>query len=305
MDGKRERFASVFVRRQLFLRIDDNYFSPFNTITFDFRRRVAPRPRPGFCLESIHIRRGGKWETCFWFPLVHPPRAGAVEMWDSPPFGEISQGAWKEWETCFWFFHAFHSPGIFHSSHAFRFAPRHQPVTPSRRLVFPPAVFAWRAPPVARDFNSMVTHDAQAVDAAPHHRVFEDRFPISRMAGCWSSARSPFVAFRNSVNTTSMFVPALLQVAEIVDDHPSKRPSRLISRLSGGPLAASKSCISSAHLVKCILRSRTTNQFWARPSKMACPTQDSRIQDISFRPGSAFQQRPQLPHRFRRQPLLD
>src|ERR1035441_7045507 len=45
---------------------------------------------------------------------------------------------------------------------------------------------------------------------------------------------------------------------------PSYRPSRLISRLSRrSRLAANKSCISSAHLVKCILRSRATTSSWA------------------------------------------
>ena len=87
---------TVAARRQLFLLLDDNYFSPSTTTTLGLLgRREAPaagrRAKPArTALFFIPGERGfvavGKWETCFWFSTFPSAFvAGAVEMWESRP----------------------------------------------------------------------------------------------------------------------------------------------------------------------------------------------------------------------------
>ena len=133
------------VRRQLFLRIDDNYFSRSTTITF-WLLGGAERPPPGggrsppaarfLFLRSIYIRGGGKVGNLllvFHFS-IRPRRRSCGNVGISPPLGEISKGLVERGGSLFLAFHAFHSPGISTAHAPSGFVPWHHagpPPSPS------------------------------------------------------------------------------------------------------------------------------------------------------------------------------
>jgi hypothetical protein len=56
--------------------------------------------------RTVIIIACAAWKSgkpAFGFPLFHPAQAGAVGMWKSRRFCEISKGRWKGWETAVWF----------------------------------------------------------------------------------------------------------------------------------------------------------------------------------------------------------
>jgi hypothetical protein len=136
------------VRRQLFLRIDDNYFSLSTTITFDPAGRSAaakplrtvPASPPKTARAFFHKivfppccrRLSGRWESGnpgLGFPLFHGPhfpilfflavlfqtcgnRRSCGNVGISPAFGEISKGLVERVGSLPLAFHAVHSPVI-------------------------------------------------------------------------------------------------------------------------------------------------------------------------------------------------
>jgi hypothetical protein len=141
-------FARYFVRRQLFLLLDDNYFSRSTTITPDlFGGREAPpraggEARPCFGFSSFVLREKqqtgavGKWKTCFWFSTFPsaPRRRSCGNVGISPASGEIPKGLVGSVGNLLLVFHAFHSPAISTALFAFDVA---GPATHSTPLPIP------------------------------------------------------------------------------------------------------------------------------------------------------------------------
>src|SRR5882724_9641644 len=69
------------VRRQLFLWVDDNYFSRSTTTT---------------------LYRPGAKPSAVWV-LLHKIKDSSSELWECGNRGAISKGRWEEWKTWFWF----------------------------------------------------------------------------------------------------------------------------------------------------------------------------------------------------------
>ena len=118
-----DRGVARRVRRQLFLLLDDNYFSLSTTTTLltlkaarSARRRAEgeARPRPGFSFRRKGIRGGGKVGNLllvFHFSIrLLPP-----ELWKcgnlACPWRDF-QGAVERGQSLLLAFHPFHSPGI-------------------------------------------------------------------------------------------------------------------------------------------------------------------------------------------------
>src|SRR5579871_1309188 len=113
---RRWRLAEVVpadVRRQLFLLLDDNYFSRSTTITPDlFRGREAPpraggEARPSLFCSFLREKTKRRWESgkhVLGFKLFHQHstrscgNVGISLLWARFP-----RGSWEAWETCFWF----------------------------------------------------------------------------------------------------------------------------------------------------------------------------------------------------------
>jgi hypothetical protein len=110
----RKRPASV--RRQLFLCIDDNYFSGSTTTTFSvpFGEGEARRRCFLFSLSvREYLRLWESWKPVFGFPLFHQPRRrsggnGGI----SPAVGVISKGLVERVGSLLLAFRAFHRPVI-------------------------------------------------------------------------------------------------------------------------------------------------------------------------------------------------
>src|ERR1017187_4743433 len=130
-----------FVRRQLFLPIDDNYFPRSTTITFGLLGG-AKRPPPGggpsppaagfLFLRSIYIRGGGKVGNLllvFHFS-IRPRRRSCGNVGIAPPFGEISKGLVESGGSLLLAFPSFHSPGISTAHTPSGFAPWHHAGSP-------------------------------------------------------------------------------------------------------------------------------------------------------------------------------
>ena len=135
------------VRRQLFLRIDDNYFSRSTTITFCLFGGAKRSPPGGerslpaardFFLRDKRIRGGGKGgKPALGFPLVHPP--SPPELWKCGNLARSwrdSQGARGKGGSLRLAFHAFLSPAISTAHAPFGFVP-------SLHAGAPPSPSAW------------------------------------------------------------------------------------------------------------------------------------------------------------------
>jgi hypothetical protein len=105
-------YLRAFVRRQLFLRIDDNYFSLSTTITFWFLSGAARRRF--FFVRDTGIRGGGKVENLLWVLhfSIRPRRRSCGNVGISPAPGGIPKGLVESVGGLVLAFHAFHSPGI-------------------------------------------------------------------------------------------------------------------------------------------------------------------------------------------------
>src|ERR1039458_5781935 len=126
----------MYVRRQLFLRIDDNTFSRSTTIP-SYLLGGAERPPSGggrsppaarfFSLRSIYIRGGGKVGNLllvFHFS-IRLRRRSCGNVGIAPPFGGISKGLVERGGSLLLAFHAFHSPGISTAHAPSGFVPSH------------------------------------------------------------------------------------------------------------------------------------------------------------------------------------
>jgi integrase len=108
--------ALPIVRRQLFLCIDDNYFSGSTTTTFSvpFGEGEARRRCFLFSLSvREYLRLWESWKPVFGFPLFHQPRRrsggnGGI----SPAVGVISKGLVERVGSLLLAFRAFHRPVI-------------------------------------------------------------------------------------------------------------------------------------------------------------------------------------------------
>ena len=185
---------SEAVRRQLFLWVDDNYFSRSTTTTLD----------PG----------QGRSPAAVWV-LLHKIKGlvvGAVGMWESR---SDFQGAVGRVENLVLVFQAFHGT-VISTALSVLFSRGSSAFALAFRLLVLLGVFHAVTGNVQFDDHAMVH---QAVDGSSrHHGVFEDRFPFGKRQIAGHQDAAAFVTLGQQSEHHFHVVPALLQVAQIVDD---------------------------------------------------------------------------------------